>query len=79
VELVKYVRPVAEKSVQDTSVNALGMRHICFAVEDIEAILTKLKKKGFKAFSEIQNYENVYKLVYVHGPEGIIVELAEKL
>jgi catechol 2,3-dioxygenase-like lactoylglutathione lyase family enzyme len=55
------------------------MRHICFAVEDIEAIVTKLKKKGVEFFSEIQNYENVYKLCYLRGPEGIILELAEKI
>lgn len=79
VELVKYVRPVAAKGAQDNSVNALGMRHICFNVEGIEEILAKLTKKGFQAFSEIQNYENIYKLVYLRGPEGIIVELAENL
>lgn len=78
-ELVKFVRPSDEKGIQRTSANTLGLRHICFAVEDIEAIIAKLKKKGVKAFSEIQNYENIYKLCYLHGPEGIIVELAEKI
>ncbi len=79
VELAKFVRPADEKGIQKASANTLGLRHICFAVEDIEAIIAKLKKKGVKAFSEIQNYENVYKLCYLHGPEGIIVELAEKM
>ena len=78
-ELVTFVRPSDEKGIQRSAANTLGFRHICFAVEDIEAIVAKLKKKGVKTFSEIQNYENVYKLVYVHGPEGIIVELAEKI
>ena len=50
-----------------------------FAIEDIEAIVTKLKKKGTEIFSEIQQYEESYKLCYVRGPEGIILELAEKI
>ena len=78
-ELVTFVRSSDKKGVQPSSANTLGLRHICFAVEDIEAIVAKMKKKGVKAFSEIQNYENIYKLLYLHGPEGIIVELAEKL
>lgn len=77
VELVRFIRPTDTKGIQENAANTLGIRHICFAVEDIEAIITKLKKKGIKLFSEIQNYENIYKLCYVHGPEGIIVELAE--
>ena len=79
VELVKFLRPSDEKDIQHPSVYALGMRNICFAVEDIEAIIAKLKKNGVKPFSEIQNYEGIYKLCYLHGPEGIILELAEKL
>ena len=78
-ELVTFVRPSDEKGMQHASVNTLGIRHICFAVEDIEAIVAKLKKKGVEFFSEIQNYENTYKLIYIHGPEGIIVELAERV
>ncbi len=79
VELAKFVRPSDKKGIQPSLANTLGIRHICFAVEDIEAIVAKLKKKGVKSFSEIQNYENIYKLIYLHGPEGIIVELAEKI
>ena len=78
-ELAKFVRPSDDKGIQPSFANTLGIRHVCFAVEDIEAIVTKLKKKGTTSFSEIQNYENVYKLIYLHGPEGIIVELAEKI
>lgn len=78
-ELARFVRPSDEKGIQEASANTLGLRHVCFAVEDIEAIIAKLKKKGVKAFSEIQNYENIYKLCYVHGPEGIIVELTERI
>jgi catechol 2,3-dioxygenase-like lactoylglutathione lyase family enzyme len=59
--------------------NTLGIRHIAFAVEDIEAVVAKVKTKGAELFGEIQNYENAYKLCYVRGPEGIILELAEQI
>ena len=78
-ELVKFVRPSDKAGIQPSSANTLGIRHICFAVEDIEMIIAKLIKKGVKPFSEIQNYEDIYKLCYLRGPEGIIVELAEKI
>jgi catechol 2,3-dioxygenase-like lactoylglutathione lyase family enzyme len=78
-ELVKFHSPAAEKSFQQPFANTVGSQHIAFAVEDIEAIVAKLKKKGAELFGEIHNYENTYKLCYVRGPEGIILELAEKI
>jgi catechol 2,3-dioxygenase-like lactoylglutathione lyase family enzyme len=79
IELVKFYKPSDEKEIQKPFANTLGIRHICFAVEDIEAIVAKLKRKGTEIFSEIQQYEENYKLCYVRGPEGIILELAEKI
>ncbi|SFE64569.1 Catechol 2,3-dioxygenase [Bacillus sp. OV194] len=78
-ELVKFHTPIDEKGIQPSYANTLGIQHIAFAVEDIEAIVAKLKKKGGELFGEIQNYENIYKLCYIRGPEGIIIELAEKI
>lgn len=78
-ELCKFYRPADEKGIQQCFANTLGIRHITFAVEDIEAIVAKLKKNGVEIFSEIQNYEDIYKLCYVRGPEGIILELAERI
>jgi catechol 2,3-dioxygenase-like lactoylglutathione lyase family enzyme len=79
IELVKFHTPSDEKGTQQSFVNTLGIRHICFAVEDLEAIVAKLKKKGTETFSEIEQYEESYKLCYVRGPEGIILELAEQI
>ncbi|WP_018931707.1 VOC family protein [Gracilibacillus lacisalsi] len=79
VELVKFHTPTDEKGIQQSSANTLGIRHIAFAVEDIEAVVAKLKKNGAELVGEIQNYKNAYKLCYVRGPEGIILELAEQL
>ena len=62
IELVKFYTPSDEKDIQQPFANTLGIRHICFAVEDIEAIVAKLKKKGMEIFSEIQQYEESYRL-----------------
>ncbi|WP_042220473.1 VOC family protein [Oceanobacillus manasiensis] len=78
-ELVKFHTPTDEKGIQQSFANTLGIRHIAFAVEDIESVVANLQKKGTELFGEIQNYENAYKLCYVRGPEGIILELAEKI
>ena len=79
IELVKYHRPLEEQGVQQSAANTLGLRHLSFAVDDIEGMVAKLKEKGFAPFSEIQRHEDSIKLCYIHGPEGIIVELAEEL
>lgn len=73
-ELIKFHQPLDAKDIQQSFAN-----HIAFAVEDIESVVAKLKKNGTEMFGEIRNYENVYKLCYVRGPEGIILELAEKI
>ncbi|MGP4066789.1 VOC family protein [Oceanobacillus sp. M65] len=78
-ELVKFHTPTDEKGIQQSFANTLGIRHIAFAVEDIESVVANLQNKGTELFGEIQNYENAYKLCYVRGPEGIILELAEKI
>lgn len=79
IELTKFYTPSDEQGIQPSFANTLGIRHITFAVEDIEAIVTKLKKNGTDIFSEIQPYEASYKLCYVRGPGGIILELAEPI
>ncbi|MFJ7978638.1 VOC family protein [Peribacillus sp. NPDC096379] len=79
IELIKFYTPSDEQDIQQTFANTLGIRHIAFTVEDIEAVVAKLKKKGTEIFSEIQQYEESYKLCYVRGPEGIILELAEEI
>src|SRR5436305_3260466 len=73
-ELSKFHTPLDEKGIQPPLANTLGIRHIAFVVEDIEAVVATLKKKGMETFSDIHNYENTSKLCYVRGPEGIILE-----
>ena len=78
IELVQFLTPADEGGIQQLPANTLGIRHIAFAVEDIEAVVASLKEKGTEIFSEIQDLEG-YKLCYVRGPEGIILELAEQI
>ncbi len=78
IELVQFFSPADEGGSQQLPANALGIRHISFAVEDIEAVVAKLKEKGTELFSEIQELAG-YRLCYVRGPEGIILELAEQI
>ena len=82
-ELAKFYSPSDERGIQESFPNTPGIRHIAFVVEDIEAIVARLKKKGLETFSEIQTataFEKTrYKLCYIRGPEGIILELAEQI
>lgn len=78
-ELVKFHKPVDEEAAQLPLSNALGIRHIALLVEDVEAAVASLKQRGAELMGEIYNYENIYKLCYIRGPEGIILELAEEI
>jgi catechol 2,3-dioxygenase-like lactoylglutathione lyase family enzyme len=78
-ELVKYHAPADTEGPHAWPANRLGLRHICIEVEDLNAIVERLRDDGFDTVGEVQDYGNVYRLVYVRGPEGLIVELAEAL
>jgi catechol 2,3-dioxygenase-like lactoylglutathione lyase family enzyme len=78
IELVQFLTPADEGGIQQLPANTLGVRHIAFPVEGIEAIVSSLKEKGTEMFSEIQDFGG-YKLCYIRGPEGIILELAEQI
>lgn len=79
IELAKFYRPTDEQAAQLPAANTLGIRHIALVVGDIDAVVAGLAAKGVAAFSPVQRYEDVYKLCYIRGPEGIILELAEEL
>lgn len=79
IEIIKYHSPVDEKGIQYSAANTLGMRHLCFQVEDLDEMVKSLEQKSYKLVGGIQNYEDIWKLCYIYGPEGIIIELAEKL
>ena len=78
-ELTKFQTPPATTVEPNAPVNTLGIRRIMFAVEDIEDVLARLQAHGAELIGEVVQYEDMYLLCYVRGPEGIIVALAEQL
>lgn len=79
-ELMSYRTPeVISPEPRNAPANTLGIRRLMFAVDDIEDTIIRLKKHGASLIGEVVNYESVYKLCYLRGPEGIIVALAEEL
>ena len=78
-ELTKFQRPTATSVELNAPVNTLGIRRIMFAVEDIKEVLTRLQAHGAELVGEIVQYEDIYLLCYVRGPEGISIALAESL
>ncbi len=79
VELSKFHSPSAQGGDRPAPANAPGIRHITFAVEDIDAVVAGLRARGAELVGELERYEDSYLLCYVRGPEGIIVELAERI
>jgi catechol 2,3-dioxygenase-like lactoylglutathione lyase family enzyme len=78
-ELVKFHSPPYEGPHHDEPSNAPGIRHLTFAVDDIDATVERLRGCGGELVGPIENYEDVYRLCYLRGPAGIIVELAERI
>jgi predicted enzyme related to lactoylglutathione lyase len=60
-------------------VNALGYLRVMFTVEDIDDTLTRLGERGAKLVGEVVQYEDLYRLCYIRGPEGILIGLAQQL
>lgn len=79
IELDKFHTPNAIRfGPVDAPVNTLGIRRIMFAVDDLDAVFTRLRAYGAELIGQMQ-YENTYRVAYIRGPEGIIVALAEQL
>ncbi len=80
VELTKFhTPPPIRAEPENTPANALGIRRIMFAVDDINDTVTRLRPHGAELVNEIAQYENLYRLCFLRGPEGIIIGLAEQL
>jgi len=78
-ELTKFLNPSEGAVPAESVMNGHGYKHISLIVEDIDEIAAGLKAKGFDVFVDVYNYQDVYKLCYFRGPEGILVEMAEGL
>jgi catechol 2,3-dioxygenase-like lactoylglutathione lyase family enzyme len=80
VELSRFHTPPAVRpEPQSAPANTLGMRRIMFAVDDVDDVVARLRSHGAELVGEIAQYEDLYRLCFLRGPEGIIIGLAEQL
>jgi catechol 2,3-dioxygenase-like lactoylglutathione lyase family enzyme len=80
IELDKFHAPAAVRlEPEDAPVNALGIRRIMFAVDQIDEVVARLQAHGGELVGEVVQYEDHHRLAYVRGPEGIVVGLAEAI
>ncbi|MGE5336130.1 MAG: VOC family protein [Nitrososphaerota archaeon] len=79
IELVKFHSPPSQSDDSPAPANALGLRHLTFAVDDLDATLAALRPHGAELVGRLERYQDIYRLCYIRGPAGIIIELAEKL
>lgn len=80
VELSRFIAPAAVRAEPESAPsNALGLRRIMFAVDDVDATVGRLLRRGAELVGEVVQFEDAYRLCYVRGPEGIMVGLAEPL
>jgi catechol 2,3-dioxygenase-like lactoylglutathione lyase family enzyme len=78
-EVVRFHAPSAGARESAPAVNRPGLRHIAFTVDDVRGVVDGVREAGWETVGKIVNYENIYLLCYVRGPEGLIVELAERI
>jgi catechol 2,3-dioxygenase-like lactoylglutathione lyase family enzyme len=79
-ELTKFHTPTAISAEPKIAPpNTLGLRSIMFTVDDIDAVVASLRARGSELVGEVAQYEDIYRLCYIRGPEGIIVALAEQI
>jgi catechol 2,3-dioxygenase-like lactoylglutathione lyase family enzyme len=77
-ELSKFHFPSAEAG-EVPAPNTPGIRHVTFEVDDVDAAVVGVQARGGELVGEVVDYEGIYRVCYVRGPEGIIVELAERI
>ncbi len=78
-ELSRFIRPAVIADHRTAPVNALGYLRAMFAVDDIDDTLQRLRKHGAELEGEVVDYQDVYRLCYIRGPEGLLIGLAQEL
>ena len=78
-ELSRFLTPPVVADHRNAPVNALGYLRVMFTVDDIDATLARLRKCGAQLVGDVVQYEDVYRLCYIRGPEGVLIGLAEEL
>lgn len=78
-ELSQFIHPPIISDHRTAPVNALGYLRVMFTVEDIDEMVSRLTKHGAQLVGEVVQYENMYRLCYIRGTEGLLIGLAEEL
>ncbi len=78
-ELSRFLAPPVAADHRKAPVNALGYLRVMFTVVDIKDTLARLKKRGATLVGKVVDYEDIYRLCYIRGPEGILIGLAQEL
>ena len=78
-EISRFLTPPPVADHRNAPVNAFGYLRVMFAVEDIDEMLTRLRKRGAQLVGDVVQYEDSYRLCYIRGPEGLLIGLAEQL
>lgn len=79
IELSRFDKPAIASDHRTAPVNSLGYLRVMFAVEDIDETLARLGKLGATVVDEVVNYQDIYRLCYIRGPEGILIGIAQQL
>jgi len=78
-ELSRFLTPHTIADHRTAPVNSLGYLRIMFRVDNLDELLARLARQGAEVVGEVINYENIYRLCYIRGAEGILIGLAEQL
>jgi len=78
-ELSRFIEPDVVADHRNAPVNSLGYLRVMFAVGDLDDTLARLRKHGARLVGEVVNYQDVYRLCYIRGPEGLLIGLAQEL
>ena len=79
IELTEFHAPPGRGGDRHAPANTPGLRHVAFAVDDIDTVVAGVRARGAELVGEVERYKDSYRLCYVRGPEGIIVELAQRI
>ena len=78
-ELSRFITPSPVADHRNASVNSLGYLRVMFAVDDLDETLARLRRHGAQLVGEVVRYQDIYRLCYIRGPEGVLIGLAEEL
>jgi catechol 2,3-dioxygenase-like lactoylglutathione lyase family enzyme len=78
-ELIEFRSPRSEDGNGHARANVQGLRHLAFIVDDIDNTVARLQARGGELVGGVEQYEDMFRLCYLRGPAGIIIELAERL